>query len=255
MKLAILVCTWNRKALTEKCVGRLAETCQGSPLVVVDDASTDYDVDWLLGIGATFVLRRKTHLGGSWGIARNRLLGMEHILAEHPEVEWIYNTDSDCFHDVGWLLRLEDMVRTLPQYHVFSLYNSCIQARRSPMDLEQENDMVRRLECPGASLAVRADLLRMEGSPFKITEDNVKHKLAWDHCIARVLANNIAIVSKTSYVEHLGNDPEAMHYNKNPKWWDRALNPTEELSGLLPQPLNDGYCANCGHWATSSKTE
>lgn len=234
-KVAVLVCAWERKTITELCLQQLVDTQNEAVLVVVDDGSTAYDQTFLQPL-CDVLLRHATHgPGGSKGVAQLRLEGLKYVLSEFPDVEWIYSTDSDCYHDPGWLERLESMVTRFPDFDMHSLYYSRVQARRgSELSTARmtAHKAIQRAECPGCSMGIRAQRLREIGEPFGITPDAMVTHGAWDHCITAALGRKI-LVSHNSYLEHFG----AGGIHSDGPVPDTGLNLTEFLQKRRPEIL------------------
>jgi len=225
--IVILVTTWDRRETVDICLRNMADFKQNAKLVVIDDGSSEYDHHWLLDMGVDYVIRHEKHgEGGSAGVAKLRVEGFDYVLENYPEAEWVYCTDSDVYHDPAWATRLAEITTALPTYSQFSLYNSISQIGRGVTitdDLMNELRLIRRAECPGASMLLRTDVLMAAGSPYEITPEHVARHGAWDHVISTYLSKYRIIISEVSYAEHYG--IKGIHgYNA-----EHSINPTGYL--------------------------
>jgi glycosyltransferase involved in cell wall biosynthesis len=198
--LAICIAAYGRPRLLHVCLDSLYKTKLGARLIVLDDGS-NYDREWLEAFGAEVIVRKPHRNHGSQSVATARIELMGRALKGHAR--WIYHTDADVLHDPDWLSRLLEMTTQEPDYPVYSLMNSSVQAARG-LHMQNERQrilgVVHRVECPGASYLVRSQVLG--GSPFGITEEGVRRHGAWDHMLSQGVAKYRCLVSETSYVEH-----------------------------------------------------
>lgn len=84
---------------------------RGVPIVYVDSASTDGSVDFARSTGAHVV---QLDLTMPFTAARARNAGLETILRNNPEVEFIQFVDGDCELEPGWLTIAEGFLRSRP---------------------------------------------------------------------------------------------------------------------------------------------
>ncbi|MBK6414305.1 glycosyltransferase [Sphingopyxis sp.] len=81
------------------------------PIVYVDSASTDGSVDFARSIGAHVV---QLDLTMPFTAARARNAGLEAVLLDCPEIEFIQFVDGDCELEPDWLTAAEAFLRSRP---------------------------------------------------------------------------------------------------------------------------------------------
>lgn len=168
----IVVPAYERPELLDACLAALRQTCPGSRIIVVDDASTSIAVgDVARSHGAT-VVRHATNRGPA--AARNT--GLQH--ADSPLVAFV---DADCVATPGWLATLTPHFddprvgavapRITPRPGADTALLGRYQIDRSALDMGPRPQLVTHGAplgfLPSAALVVRrASLADLAGPPF-----------------------------------------------------------------------------------------
>lgn len=213
--IVIVLATFNRKKVTEICLKNLSQTCKYATLWVIDDYSTEYDLDFLKQIAPNANVFR---LEKKYGI--EHLRRHSHFLAEKAGFKFIYHTDNDAFHDPNWLEKLFEIHQK--GFNWIGLYNTAHHNHRTKRKFDEEIDI--RSACPGISFFYKIDLLS------GVIPDFLPN--SWDFVFGDILFE--CAVSTTSYLEHFG--ANGLH-NTNFDG-DRAKNPTKWLSDRREEILN-----------------
>jgi len=199
--------------MTEICIQNLLETKKGATLLIYDDHSTEYDLNWLRELApSAFVLQKPIKLG------IERLRFEIHRDISLTPFQYIYHTDNDTIHDPEWLTEL---------HRIFMIYPKWIGLYRSPFHKYKlkADRFFFGTTCPGVSYFYPLNALDTE--KLKTT----KHKF-WDFAFGEHLKE--VAVSEVSYVEHFGGG--GLHNSDFER--DRAINPTPYLVSKREEVLN-----------------
>lgn len=237
--------TRDRRATVEVCLPAWAAAKGDMELWCFDDGSTEYDAEWLRGLGADRVfpmtqelIAQSAAVKGSWRVACLIQEALRRVLNERPDAKWIYVCDSDTYPDPS-VRKVMREFEAFGSHWLYSLYRSSYQERVGRDWYATKNvwpgprpgslNLLERRAAPGCALLVDASALRELGAPFGITEEaHRENHGTWDHVLASELGP--VGVLDTSYVDHLGRG--GLH---NPTWdVDQAENPTPALVATRP---------------------
>jgi hypothetical protein len=220
LKLLIVVTTFNRRAITELSLSQTSKFKRGSTLIVYDDHSTEYDLNWLSGF-AERVERAPRKLG----IAKLRATQFRDFLRSGYDL--LYFTDNDVIHDPTYVLRLRRLY-SLPNDTKLPvcLFNSVF--HNNPQNILKEIQEVQiRRTAPGVSQLYDVEMVDRILSGLERFPD-LEGRYGWDYHLP-LLLQRPWIQSTTSYLEHFGaggmHNPESEDSFER----DRALSPTEYL--------------------------
>ncbi len=226
---------YNRIATVRACLPAWARERGDMLLWAHDDGSTDAGMPELLTQHAGWTTFHQRSCGGAWGVA-TLIRDAIHDVLSLRGVEWIYVCDSDTYPCKGWYPRVQAVLDGATA-DAFSFYNSSVQARRCPANIERrvgDTVLLRRATAPGCSFMMRASRLCAMGWPYGITEAaHTKHHGAWDFILSAALGP--VLVTQTSLVEHLG----AGGLHNSDMDADRALNPTRDLEMRRPRLIRN----------------
>lgn len=215
----------DRRRIVEQCLPTIADTLHdhstgnslhGDCLSLWNDGSTEYDGSDFLGYWGDEVHNAQTPIGIE---AQRR----QHLLTFWRDKRFthFYATDSDALHDPSWrevALRLSEETNAL-----VCLYNT--QAHVSiPNNTIADNphsEVIWRQVAPGISYLLTREMV---GS-FIEHIDKMQHH---DWGIPAALGNRCAI-TRTSYVDHIGQGGLHWKPEHGLEGGDRALNPTPWL--------------------------
>ena len=110
--LLISVATYNRKRTTAISLNSLNKHKGACEVIIYDDCSTGYGVDFLSNFGK--VKRNKTNLG----VHKTKEKQFKDFLK--TKYKYLYITDSDAIHDPKFL----EVLKSLPKSKPISLYSS-----------------------------------------------------------------------------------------------------------------------------------
>ena len=219
-RLLICIPCKDRKAIVERCVPTVREGMWlDDHLICFDDGSTEYDAEWLMRRFGCVALQSK-----SIGIEAQRKRHFEIFGNQYGEVQWthLYLTDSDAIHTPDW----REVALRLQQNHggaPVCLYNTLAHSQLAGNTIEDNpaNDVIWRRYAPGISyLLTREHVAKVMKNIDRLTN--------WDWQVCDWLGNRMAI-SRTSYVEHIGqgglHHPSGAGLNGG----DVALHPTSWL--------------------------
>lgn len=216
-QILIVVTTYNRPTITQLALKNITETKRKAALWVLDDHSTEYDLDFLraTAFDATRIERRQEKLGVEYQRLTTQLEAFE------TDYKFIYHTDNDAIHDPDWITRLAqiyDMFKSNP----ICLYNTPFHMQHTVKVLDQFALAARKF-CPGISFFYDQSLLKPSAH---LIADIVKGPLKtnWDYYVSHFI-NMPTVTSLVSYVEHFGAD--GLHNSDFER--DRALCPTPYL--------------------------
>lgn len=220
LKLLIVVTTFNRRAITELSLSQTYKFKRDATLIVYDDYSTEYDLNWLSGF-VDSVERAPRKLG----IEKLRVIQFREFLRSGYDL--LYFTDNNVIHDPTYVLRLRRLY-SLPNDKKLPvcLFNSIFHNHPQNILKEIREVQIRRT-APGVSQLYDAEMVDrvlsgLERSP------GLEGRYGWDYHLP-LLLERPWIQSTTSYLEHFG--AGGMHNPKSEDSFerDRALSPTEYL--------------------------
>lgn len=243
MTTVAVMLTRERRATVELCLPAWAAAKQDMELWCFDDGSTEYDAEWLRGLGADRVfpmtpelVKASAQVKGSWRIAGLIQEALRRVLNERPDADWIYICDSDTYPDPDARAVMAELEKR-GSHWLYSLYRSSYQERvrsdwyatLSMVPGPGLTQVLERRRAPGCALLIDARALRELGSPFGITpEAYAENGGSWDHVLASELGP-VGVLG-TSYVDHLGRG--GLH---NADWnVDQAEHPTAALREARP---------------------
>lgn len=218
MNSTVMICVpcYNRKAIAGLCLSTLPMAQRGSldRVFLYNDGSTEYDEDWL----ATWADYVKT----------TENIGIEAQRREHLKDFWasdfthLYFTDCDAIHDPFSIeagLDLQSQNAGMP----VCLYNTKAHADmlgNTIKDDPEQNVIFRRL-APGISYLLSRDHVKKIMTRIKDLQN-------FDWQIPEWLGDRF-VISRTSYVDHIGFG--GIHHDGSYGFdgGDRALNPSEWL--------------------------
>lgn len=209
--------TFNRKRVTKLCLENIDKYRRSASLCVLDDHSTEYDLEELKSWTRSSAVVR---LPNKMGI--NNLRVAAHKIAQKNNSKYVYHIDNDAYHDPNWMIRMYE----LSQEHkgVLGLYNT---SHHFVATIKENTDVIHRRACPGLSFFYEVSALKEVPTTFNNS---------WDFLFGDRIGNTL--ISKISYVEHLGAD--GIHNADFER--DRAHNPTlwlkRERARLIPLLMN-----------------
>ncbi len=218
----ILICIpcHNRWRIAEQCIPTVREGMgDGDVLNLYNDGSDEYTRCFLSELGANNV-----HISNPGiGIERQRAM---HFRDFDPEkFTHLYLTDSDALHDPEWrayALALQERVNFAP----VCLYNTDAHVRLKGNTIinDPAKPFVVRRVAPGISYLLTADHVEVVKKALPHLPDHWH----WDWTVPMLLGNAM-VVSRTSYVDHIG--VGGMHHPKDEGYdgGDRALWPSPWL--------------------------
>ncbi len=234
-RIFIPVPCFERKRVVELCLPTLGASMPQGVLDFIylyNDGSREYDHFWL-----TNLLHDYRALG-QWGTHEGiDLQRMRHFNTfwRYEEYTHIYLTDSDCIHDPNW----REVGLALQAEHggaPVCLFNSTahVDMPGNTLDDKPESNVIWRHAAPGVSYLLTREHVR-QIMPF------VKTLWNWDWMVPKLLGNRFA-VSRTSYVEHMGegglHDTMGTILAINPTAWLQSKR-QEILGKLKPQCIPD----------------
>lgn len=218
----ILICVpcHNRRRIVEQCVPTVvAGMADVDELVLYNDGSTEYDDEFLMGLGADIVVSCPESIGIEKQ-RRNHFNDFSRFKATH-----LYLTDSDALHDPHWrteLLRLQDAAGGRPVCG----YNTKAHSGMAGNTIHDDgrSEIIFRRFAPGISYLLTAAHVQ------RVIEciAHMPDPLHWDWTVPMLLGHMMA-TSRTSYVDHIGHG--GLHHPKDAGYddGDRASNPTQFL--------------------------
>ena len=209
----IVMTTFNRKDITEICVKNIHEHKRDASLWIVDDHSTEYDINWLQSIAPNATIVQFTEKLGIEKLRYN--IQVETLKTEY---KFVYHTDNDAFHDPLWLVRLYELY-----YHnvpVLGLYNTNHHFKHT---VKEYSNYILRSACAGISFWIEQEKIKSLPTEFNDS---------WDYEFCNMLGKR-AVVSEVSFVEHFGGG--GIHNRDFER--DRAYNPTTFLKNERPRIL------------------
>lgn len=217
-KILIAVATHNRKRVTELSLRNLASAALNADIVVWDDCSTEYSVEWLRGLVPN-VVQSKQHCG----IHALRGIQLWHFLRE-TTYQRIYLTDTDVIHDPHWQVVAEELLQR--HKNPVCLFNTMCHARPMEPRLPGPTLAHERTTCPGVSVYLSREMV--ECIADRISVDNPGGSFGnWDfelmdHFVKKGYRFTHSMIS---YLEHFG--AGGMH---NADYFaDTAVLPTHHL--------------------------
>jgi hypothetical protein len=108
----VYVSTKDRKEITEKCLNRLKEICDSNQyiLTIVDDDSTEYDLDWLRQF-TPCVHSAENPKGLTPQMRLLNTIRLQLGLFKLSNEPYCYLTDNDCYHHLNALEVALDLVK------------------------------------------------------------------------------------------------------------------------------------------------
>jgi glycosyltransferase involved in cell wall biosynthesis len=192
----IVVSTWNRKTLTGISLSSLRRNISNySDVLVLDDASTDYDEHWLRRWGWP-VIRRSANAGVGEA-ARQKFAEF----LTRKEYQYVCAVDNDLLYchdfDLRLLLLWQRLVKEYPYPHLMALsgYRSTTQST-----ILENNYWAETTTINGA--CIFADRQTIETCLSAMAAKHPAWPHNWDAEISRVFQRKI--VPKKSFVQHLG---------------------------------------------------
>jgi glycosyltransferase involved in cell wall biosynthesis len=220
MKLQIVVSTWNRREITELSLRQTSRFKADADLIVYDDYSTEYDLDWLRRIaGDVRQAPRKL------GIAALRAYQFREFL--RSDAELVYFTDNDVLHDPTFVFRLRRMYDLIPAVKLpVCLYNSSFHSAPEN-SLKETREVEIRKTAPGISQLYDRSMAERIVAGL-VEKPGLEGLYGWDYHLPMILQLPW-IQTRTSYLEHFG--AGGMHNSAGDEGLerDRALNPTPYL--------------------------
>jgi hypothetical protein len=223
-QILIVVTTHNRANITELTLKNLTATKRQAGLWVLDDHSSEYDLDFLKSAAPTAerVERRDKKLG----IDYQRFLTQ--LEAFETQYKYIYHTDNDAIHDPDWIARLHQLSLVYPQNPI-CLYNTIFHLKNTVKVIEAMAIAARKF-CPGISFFYDQEKLRPSKHLILELLNTTKLKTNWDFYFSHLLGQ-LTVTSLMSYVEHFG--AGGLHNTDFDR--DRAFSPTPYLVGVRPE--------------------
>ena len=185
------VCTYNRKKISEYCLKTIWENKKDS-LVTIDDDKSDRDIVEVILKYSDKAIFNFNHLG----INELRRLQLEYFNITANDNDLFYLTDSDCLHDENYVAKLE---------YFYDKYRDCAISLYNATNLFychtiEQSEVYYANRISGCSMLLNKNMVAMILKNFSTLE------LDWDKKVCSILFENKTnmIVSKISYVEHLG---------------------------------------------------
>ena len=216
-RIYIPVPCWNRKRVVELCLPTMRDS-KGSQdyLDIWNDGSTEYDSEWLTQFGD-----HVEHSNCQRGVQVQRKAHFVKFSSE-PTFTHMYLSDSDAFVDPLWRERALEIQARYP-HHIVCLYNT-VAHTGMPFNVSRDNlteDVFFTKYAPGISyLLTRANAMKVMAV--------LQHMAHFDWFIPSVLGHR-CVVSRTSYVDHLGVGGDRHPEGVGPEGGDRATSPTPFL--------------------------
>lgn len=215
-RILIAIACRNRRAVAEHCLPTIRDSI--NPMLdyisLWNDASTEYDDDWLRQFGAVTNMRTQQPMG----IQAMRRFHLKDFL----DGEWshLYLTDHDILHDPTWR---ENALRLQGEYEApLCLYNT-----RAHSDMpgntkrdDPSEEVIWRQFAPGCSYLLR----RQDVERMKWFIPNLRH---FDWEIPSLLGK--FATSRISYCDHIGIGGDRHPAGAGADEGDRATSPTNWL--------------------------
>jgi hypothetical protein len=235
MKLLIVVTTFDRRAITELSLTQTSRFKRGAHVLVYDDHSTEYDLNWLSQFADTVERSPK-----NMGIAALRARQFRDFLDSGFDL--LYFTDNDVIHDPAYVARLRRLYSLPAEMKLpVSLFNSSF--HNQPVNILKEvQDIQIRKTAPGVSQLYDREMVDQIVSGLQRSPE-LDGRYGWDYHLPALLQRPW-IQSTTSYLEHFG--AGGMHNPDSEEAYerDRALNPTPFLAGIRDRIID--YLKNGG---------
>jgi len=215
--LLIVVTTHNRAKITALSLENLDKTKRQAGLWVLDDHSTEYDLDFLRVAAPTAerIERREKKLGIDYQRFHCQLEAFQ------TRYKYIYHTDNDAIHDPDWITRLYQIHNAYKNAPI-CLYNTVFHIRNT-ISVGEALAIATRKFCPGISFFYPQAMLEPKADQIKqLLEAPLRTN--WDFYFGHFL-NSPTVTSLMSYVEHFG--AGGIHNNDYDR--DRAYSPTPYL--------------------------
>jgi hypothetical protein len=198
----IITQLYGRQAVAKYSLRNLKETAPPHAQIHIwlDDPTQDYS--WAEEFGHLHPMDKNVGI--------DSIRSIQLTAAAAAGIEEVYLTDTDAIHDPAWYARAKELYK---KGTIVSLYNSPAHSKLGDL-----GDRVIQKYAPGISYYLGSDEIRR-------LEPHAKRGLTnWDFTVPDLLSNR-CVISKQSYVEHLG--AGGLH---SPSWDDeRADNPTPFL--------------------------
>ncbi len=230
-KTAILIATHNRKTLVERAIPSVvrardyavsAGDLEAADIWIYDDGSSQYGGDWLRELSSGGFV--ETFPRQAPGAPRRSVALIREMLfrdaIEFDDYELFLHLDSDMYVDPASFAHLDYLIQDCPKWGVISLFNPIQkdwEAKSKTVGWAQGKDWYRYGIGGGIMLTRRP-------TPDQMPYLTVKPGLSWDGYWTGKLGDGMAVISRESFVEHLGG---GIHEGKP------ARNPTEWLKKQL----------------------
>lgn len=228
----IAVATRNRRKITELSLLNLVSVSFNCDILVWDDHSSEYSVEWLKKLVPSVLQAPKR-----CGIHALRGIQLSHFLW-NTNYERIYLTDTDVIHDPNWQVVAEELL--LRHKNPVCLYNTMFHGQPMEARLTGPNPAYERMTCPGVSVYLCREMV--ESVSNWIDQERPENSFRdWDFDLMnRLLENGYRFThSMISYLEHYG--AGGLHNSDN--FGDTAVLPTHNLKRardlLLPYLLTN----------------
>ena len=239
LKILIALSTFNRKNITKLCLENLKNIVNkdgNSKLVIYDDASTNYGVEFLKQY-SNDVLRFRT----SGGVERSRARSFRDFIFVYKDFDLFYMTDNDTIHDPKFLEILRNLYKSSSEKFnkrlPIGLYNS--KFHNDPKNIVYENSLLSvRKTCPGVSQCFDRQMIK---KMLNFINENPIYETLYGFDYYWPASLNVPFLKKkTSYLEHFARDKKEKGLHStftvdNPKAdfeRDRATLPTEYLQKI-----------------------
>ncbi len=226
---AILIATHNRRDLVARAVPSLVRArdhalangdLREADIWIYDDGSAEYDETFLRSLVPDAFIQMLSHQDPSpkRSVAVLRSETFQAAL-DFSDYTYFLHSDSDMLYDPDAFGQIRRIMKSCPSWGVISVFNTSAkdrEAKSREVGWESGAEWYRYGMCGGSVFMRRP-------KPDQLQYVQVPAGRSWDGWYTKFLGSGRAIISKTSYCEHLG---PGIHAGKP------ARNPTEYLKGL-----------------------
>jgi hypothetical protein len=203
MRLLIALATFERSNITRLCLENL-QLIRSNPnvrIVIYDDASTQYDMPYLLKYADEVIKYEK-----NGGIERSRARAFRDFIHRLGDFDLLYLTDNDAIHDPLFAQYLIDLFQQQKQggeSWPIGLFNSVFHIDSI---VSENSDFYLSKTCPGISQCYDRAMAK-KIVDFLDCHPTIETEYGWDYKWPAILQSEF-LIPKISYVEHFSRDIE-----------------------------------------------
>lgn len=195
-KTIIYMPLFNRKAISLESIANMRHVKMDAHLRIVDDYSTEFDGNDLVGLGDSGYVNQK-----NIGIDANRMNMLTDFFSS--DFDYCYFTDSDTIHDPDFLSRALFMHERTNC--ICCLYNTASFRHKDGFNIDIGDDILIRGTIPGVSMffdkPMAFRLLQHYLDAIRFRPAIIAESRAWDWFFCSIVPQ--VALSRTSYLEHL----------------------------------------------------